>query len=348
MEKKREFYKIGKKELGDFIQNLIDEKKLKVIGVKERRGKFIYAELESKEEMRFDFDLTAYSPKYFFFPSEETLLKFNLKGFEVEEKVEITPVVFFGIHPYDLHAIKQMDQVFADFKQDPHYLKKRENSVLIGFNPLKVSPNSFAGSMGTGVATDGFDLMLTRLEEEYAIEIGTERGKKLLKKYSAASVADDGIRTKVEAIEKTIPSLYQKKLNFSKERIPKILEQNYQNPLWEKKAEKCLKCGSCNLVCPTCFCFDIKDKMELNLEDGSRVRLWDGCLLEDFAKVASGENFRATEAARYRHRFFRKGKYLPDRYQFIACVGCGRCTEACLPDIANPVEVLNTLWEVSK
>ena len=79
---------------------------------------------------------------------------------------------------------------------------------------------------------------------------------------------------------------------------------------------------------------------------GERVRTWDGCLLEDFAKVATGENFREDSASRYRHRFMRKGKYLHDKFGFIACVGCGRCGSSCLPDIADPTKVFNELKEM--
>jgi len=106
-----------------------------------------------------------------------------------------------------------------------------------------------------------------------------------------------------------------------------------------------LACGSCVLVCPTCYCFDIRDNPDLTLERGERVRTWDGCLLEDFAKVASGENFRPTKPARYRHRYFKKGKYLFDRFGFVSCVGCGRCSSNCLPDIANPVALFNEMYQ---
>ena len=87
---------------------------------------------------------------------------------------------------------------------------------------------------------------------------------------------------------------------------------------------------------------------DLSLEHGERIRTWDGCLLEDFAKVASGENFRATRPTRYRHRYFKKGKYLFDRFGFISCVGCGRCSSNCLPDIANPVNLFNDMYQESK
>ena len=121
-----------------------------------------------------------------------------------------------------------------------------------------------------------------------------------------------------------------------------------ESSFWEKHSEKCLACGSCVLVCPTCYCFDVKDNPDLSLEQGERVRIWDGCLLEDFAKVASGENFRATRPTRYRHRYFKKGKYLYDRFGFVSCVGCGRCSSNCLPDIANPVNLFNDMYHESQ
>jgi ferredoxin len=99
---------------------------------------------------------------------------------------------------------------------------------------------------------------------------------------------------------------------------------------------------------PNVLLFDVKDNPDLSLEHGERIRTWDGCLLEDFAKIASGENFRATRPTRYRHRYFKKGKYLFDRFGFVSCVGCGRCSSNCLPDIANPVNLFNDMYVESR
>jgi ferredoxin len=89
----------------------------------------------------------------------------------------------------------------------------------------------------------------------------------------------------------------------------------------------------------------MRDDVDWSLKSGERKRTWDGCLLHRFAEVAGGHNFRADRTARYRHRFYRKGKYLWDRMGQIACVGCGRCITACTTGIANPVEVYNALVE---
>jgi len=97
------------------------------------------------------------------------------------------------------------------------------------------------------------------------------------------------------------------------------------------------------MVCPTCVCFDVRDRVELDLKKGERYRTWDSCMFDAFDKVASGENFRPTGTDRLRHRLYRKGKYMLERWGELGCVGCGRCVHACLVDIASPVYAYNRL-----
>jgi len=337
---KKGFYELGKEDLKRWVDAMIKEKG-RVIGVKAKGEKFVYDTLSSADELRLDYDVTVLPPKRYFLPPTEVLLRFD---HQVEEVLDAEPMIIIGIHPYDLIAIEQMDLVFKNTNPDCYYLKKREASVLVGVNMLNVSPYSFAGSMGTATTDHGFDLMLTDVGGRYAIEVGSEKGQDLLR-YARASAAEEGTIAQVKQAEAGIRAKFKKRINFPPEELPALLEKNYGSDLWSKKAEKCLRCGSCNLVCPTCYCFDVQDVPDLNLKGGQRVRTWDGCLLEDFAKVATGENFRKDQAARYRHRFMRKGRYMHDRFGFIACVGCGRCGSACLPDIADPTEVFNTLKE---
>ena len=193
----------------------------------------------------------------------------------------------------------------------------------------------------------GYDLMLTDLGNRYAINVGSQKGEELLSKY-AKNVTTALARDMQIAGQKKreVMDMSQQKFDFPPELIPELLRDSYgKSGFWEKHSEKCLACGSCVLVCPTCYCFDVKDNPDLSLEHGERIRTWDGCLLEDFAKIASGENFRATRPTRYRHRYFKKGKYLFDRFGFVSCVGCGRCSSNCLPDIANPVNLFNDMYQ---
>jgi formate hydrogenlyase subunit 6/NADH:ubiquinone oxidoreductase subunit I len=112
--------------------------------------------------------------------------------------------------------------------------------------------------------------------------------------------------------------------------------------MWDAVGRKCFSCGSCNLVCPTCYCFNVKDEVAPDLAGGERKRTWDSCQLAEFATVAGGENFRKDRSARLRHRFFRKGKWIMERYGRLGCVGCGRCDRNCLVKI-NSVDIYTQL-----
>jgi sulfite reductase subunit B len=337
---------IKKEDFADFINALIKDDSLNVIGVKSKGNKFAFGPLESANDLRLDYDVTLLPPKKYFFPQRETLVTYKVGKSFSAKPAETKQTVIVGVHPYDIVALLHMDEIFSETKSDPFYFEKRKNSIIIGVNIQKMSKWSFASYMGSDTVEYGYDLMLTDLGNRYAINIGSQKGEELLEKYSKnlsnARASDIQLvgQKKREIMNKT-----KQKLDFSAGLIPEMLSKFYgESAFWEKHAEDCLACGSCVLVCPTCYCFDVKDNSDLSLDQGERIRTWDGCLLEDFAKVASGENFRATRPTRYRHRYFKKGKYLYDRFGFVSCVGCGRCSSNCLPDIANPVNLFNDMY----
>ena len=129
--------------------------------------------------------------------------------------------------------------------------------------------------------------------------------------------------------------------------LPLYFQGFADSGVWKQWAEKCYSCGTCNLTCPTCFCFDVLDETDLSLASGVREREWDGCMLEGFAAVGSGENFREKREERLRHRFFRKYAYLFTRYGRPYCCGCGRCVRQCLVHI-DPVGIINDLLAESR
>ena len=335
---------ITKKDLISFVDSLIKDNTHEIVGVKAKGERFVFGPLENARELRLDYDFTILPPKKYFLPQYENLMGFNLKKpFDVKENEEKESRIIIGVHPYDIIALDQTDKLYLDSQKDDFYKKRRENTIIIGVDIQKVSERSFAASMKTNITESGFDLMLTNLEGKYAITIGSEKGKQLLAKYAKTAAATELDIKKIEAVRKHIASQYTKKVKIDKKEWPSVLVANYDHPIWDKKSDECLECSSCTMVCPTCFCYDVKEEVSLNLKDGKRVRTWDGCLLQDFTKIGSGEVFRGDIKERYRHRFFRKGNYLPERYGFIACVGCGRCGTACLPDIADPCDVINEL-----
>lgn len=339
---------IEKSDHDQFVQNLVNN--YQVEGVKRKEDSFFYGSIKSPEELCLDFDCTIGPPKKYFLPPEETLLRFTTApSHEVTPVIESNPFILFGVHPYDLKAINQMDRIFASGVPDPHYLKRREAALLIGVDPTRVAPRAFWADMEADTISNGFDLMFTDTGESFIVEIGTEKGGDLLTQYGKVRPATRDETRKRVKIRSQISNMCKKRsLTFPKREIPQLLEHSEGSLFWEEKAGKCLSCGTCNLVCPTCYCFDVLDDMELDLSNGERLRRWDGCLLQDFARVATGENFRETRASRYRHRFFRKGLYLFKVLDDVACVGCGRCASSCLPDIADPVDAFNRLKETEK
>ena len=333
---------IDKKEFPNFIQNLINAKKWEVVGVKSKEDKFAFAPLENASELRLDYDTTVLPPKKYFFPPEEDLLTFAPKDCASCKSLEDkTPRVVVGVHPYDLAAIGLMDKFFYDKELDTVYKNHRENTILIGSTPQTFYKHRFYGSMVKDESLVKYDLMLTDIGDKIFVEVGTDKGSSLLKDYSAATDASEGDMAKAKEAKTSVKDGQTLKMDVKE--LPTLLNKSQENAIWKEKAEKCFSCGSCVFVCPTCHCFDVKEDIDISLASGKRTRLWDGCMLKDFAVVVGDHNFRKTKEERYAHRLYKKGQYLFERYNQPGCVGCGRCVKACVPDIANPVEVYNNL-----
>jgi NAD-dependent dihydropyrimidine dehydrogenase PreA subunit len=333
--------KISKTELTSFVDRLISTDK--VIGVQAKGDRFDFAPLESAEDLRLDYDVTLQPPKKYFLPPIETLLTFEVGG-GYKSKYSEKPFILIGVHPYDMIAINQIDKLFTDGYYDNHYMKRRNNATIIACDVFTASENVFASSMGTATVKEGFDILLTDIGDAYVAEVATEKGKALLAKAKTTDAKPDDLKKRQEVQKKNEKTLNKHQLKCNPGYLPKLLDKAYNHPVWEEKARTCFACGSCNQVCPTCYCFNVQDDVNWDLKTGKRQRAWDGCLLDGFTKVADGHEFRKNRADRFRHRIYRKGKYVPYKIGGeIACVGCGRCVGACLPDIANPVAVYNRL-----
>jgi len=320
--------------------------RMDVIGVVERKGKYVFDRVSRFEDLCLDYDVTVHPPTRYLLPAREKVLSMSFEGTpSASAEISAQPQVLFGVHPYDIHAIELLDEVFMTKHADPNYITRRQNTLIVGLNCLHPSPKAFAPSMGTSRAETGFDLLLTDLGEGFMTTVGSQRGADILDEFAKGRTPSDNEIASEKALLESAEGRYEVKLDIARERLPKLLDAHYEDAYWEEKSEACLSCGSCVMVCPTCFCFDVKDEVALNMKTGERIRTWDGCMLTDFAIVAGGENFRHDKASRYRHRIFRKGKYVLERYGMVGCVGCGRCATACLPDIASPAEAFNAIAE---
>jgi ferredoxin len=336
--------KINKDDFLGFIDALV--KKDKVIGVQAKGDRFNFAPLESSADLRLDYDVTLLPPKIFFQPPIETLLTFDADG-KYQTQYDNEKFVLVGVHPYDMIALNQMDKLFSQDNLDNHYMLRRNNATIIACDVATPSKNVFASSMDAAIVNEGYDILLTDIGDVYVVHIATEKGQKLLSCADGLIDATEKDLKKRKALQQLNKERLNKhKLNCKASDLPSLLEDAYKHPVWEEKAKTCFACGSCNQVCPTCYCFNVQDEVNWDLKSGQRIRAWDGCLLDGFTKVAGDHEFRKNRADRFRHRLYRKAKYVPFKIGGeMACVGCGRCVGACLPDIANPVAVYNRILE---
>jgi ferredoxin len=292
----------------------------------------LYDYVTSSDEIKLEYQPTVLSPKKFFFPQQEVILEYTPEG-KIAAKIEAKPLVLFGIRPCDLNGFKILYEAFADDHGDPNYLAKLEKSLVIGIDCKKIcDKNAFCFKTGSQNALGGFDIMLYELGNVYAIEIASEKGRKFVDKYLATSKAKGD---EIAAFQTEKTTCFGKETPFKNlEQFPSNFEKNSHHPIWEQEGSRCLSCGSCIMVCPTCYCFDVKDEWQLNLKKGERIRKWDACMLSSFATIGSGENFRHSATARLHHRIDRKFNFLMKKHGQSACVGCGRCVRACLAEIS--------------
>ncbi len=299
--------------------------------------KFYFAPIEDPAELRLDYPTTLLSPKKYFQPQEETLLRFDAteEPPTVEQVIDAPERVVFGMPPCDINALWLLDAVFSDDPEDPNYLSRRQRAIVVGLNcTTPCDEYAFCADMGTHEADTGYDLMLTDIGDAYFVDIATDRGKALLE---GADLPDaiNAEFARLQEVKAAKVDAFPKKFGFDTKYLPDILEESWESLIWEATARRCFSCGSCNLVCPTCYCFDVFDEVDLTLKRGERKRRLDGCMLVGFARVAGEENFRPEPADRLRHRIFRKGKYLVEKYGRPGCVGCGRCDRVCLAKISS-------------
>jgi len=334
---------LRKEHLNSFVSELM--KTRPVIAPVAKRTRFVFDTLKRAEDLRLDYDTTILPPKKVFLPTKQDLLKFTGKDFC--STVDGSERILFGVHPYDLKAIAMMDWIHEESNFDDYYHANRKATTIVGSSVQNHYKRAFFGSVCTEKPVSGQDMFLTAITDGFHVDVVTLKGEKLLPagKFEKVTAEQTAEAKKVNA--DALANCPQK-LNGTSFQIKHKVRLAYDSDIWEKTAKDCFSCGSCNIVCPTCYCFDIQDEWNLDGVSGTRHRRWDACLTCEFSEVTlqgATENFRDDRHERYRHRIMRKTSFLNDKLGGPACVGCGRCAGACTADIADPVRIVNQIME---
>jgi formate hydrogenlyase subunit 6/NADH:ubiquinone oxidoreductase subunit I len=318
--------------VADLVTHLKNQKPVYAPHPKGRKS-FAFGLVDDPTAVVLDYPRVMHSIRKYFLPPQEKLMTFDLKenSFSAVEP-EPANAIFFGVHSYDLAAVHRLDYNFSTGNPEKNYLARRQGAVFVG---VSFEPDSFHFSGSVGIDpydTAGFDIFLTKLLDGYIVEALTTIGEELL----------GGLDLPAHEAGKPARGHFQQHIYLPQAKLGKVMEESYKNEVWDETAAKCVGCGTCNLVCPTCYCFNMEDEVDIQVTGGSRGRRWDGCMMRDFSAVAGGEFFREALADRQRHRVFRKFKYISDETGQPWCVGCGRCTAHCTAGISI-VSIINRL-----
>ncbi|NIN12704.1 MAG: sulfite reductase subunit A [Gemmatimonadales bacterium] len=286
------------------------------------------------DDAHFGFAVGPHSWKKFLLPPVTTLWRAERSddGFKVINEREESPrYAFIGVRSCELHAIGIQDRVFLKGPYtDTVYLAHRERVFTVAVNCGRAGGTCFCVSMGTGPrATFGFDLALTEVlsgERHYfLLEVGTERGAEVLAAVEHREATAEEEREADSVLARTATQMGR---TMETADIKNLLYRNREHPRWDDVAGRCLTCGNCTMVCPTCFCTTVEDMTDLRGEEGQRVRKWDSCFTMDFSYIHGG-SIRASPKSRYRQWMSHKLASWIDQYGTSGCVGCGRCITWC-------------------
>jgi len=317
------------------------------------RKNLIYAPF--KEQELVDFKIVEDNPEDIIYNSPKTLTPLKHFLFSIKENVTVVPsqkkVMLIGAKGCDLAAIDLLDKVFLDPDYpDPYYEARKKNTMIIGTDCYDVYDNCHCTAYDINpYAEKNCDLIVNSIEDEILIAETSEKGEEFLDQMKKGSDIREASKGLVRKMQKQRDNI-KRKLKALNRRIPdskkteKIIDKSIdrKDKIWKKYASTCVACGACVVSCPTCHCFLLIDLPGGPGKKMGKVRTYDACQYPGFEKVAAGVDPLEKHFVRFRNRYVCKFINRPEKYDTIACTGCGRCTDACIGKI-DKNEVIRAL-----
>jgi sulfhydrogenase subunit beta (sulfur reductase) len=360
----------------ELLVRALADRGFRVLGPTVREGAIVYDELESaaelpigwtdeqapgkyrlsrrEDEARFGYAVGPHSWKQFLLPPKIRLWRARRDNGSVEvieETNDDGPLAFIGVRACELHGISVQDRVLLEGRYvDRDYEARRKDAFIVAVNCFEPAGTCFCVSMGTGPKADaGYDLALTEIldgDHRFLVEVGSERGGEVLQALESRP-ADDTDRTAAGAAVDSAAQKMGRELDTTD--LRGLLARNLEHERWDEVASRCLTCGNCTMVCPTCFCTSVEDAGDLAGHEAERVRLWDSCYSVDHSYLHGG-SVRPSPRSRYRQWLTHKFGTWHDQFGESGCIGCGRCITWCPVgiDVTEELTAIRATEEVGR
>ncbi|PRR70226.1 Anaerobic sulfite reductase subunit A [Moorella humiferrea] len=305
----------------------------------EKGGTRVFQPWDGQPSLTLDGGNTLEPPKDLFFPRTETMYRYEVQGKEAgvtEIPTFDGKMVLVGVRSCDARSFLIMDDVFLTKGYvDEFYRRRRENTRVVALACTQNAPTCFCTSFGIDPGrAEGVDVQMWPVADGYLLEPITAAGRELLDQAGELLTATDTAPPPA-----AVPGLVVDVTGVTEK-----LQGMFEHPYWTAVSRKCLGCGACTYLCPTCHCFDIQGENRGN--SGYKFRCWDSCMFSEYTRMAGGHNPRPSKKERLRNRFLHKLQYFPERYGKFACVGCGRCLDRC-PVNVDITRVIREVKEVA-
>lgn len=341
------------------LQKLLDalsDRGYEIVGPTIRNGAVAYQRMTSTAELpigceesqaggHYRLRSTATKSLFSFVPGPESLKRFlfppNNRLFQAHRQkasfaIEVPddnpiPIVFLGPRACEMSALAILDKILLEgpYQSGP-YRQRRQEALIIAVNCTRAGDTCFCASMNTGPRVKGgYDILLTEIAENgdpiCLADPGTDRGEELLTELELPDASEEQLALADAAIARTESAMGR---TMNTDQLPDILWRSLDDREWEEVASRCLNCGNCTMVCPTCFCTTTEDSTDLSGDTAVRVLRWDSCHNLDFSYIHGG-SIRVSAMSRYRQWMMHKLAYWPEQFDAFGCVGCGRCITWC-------------------